>query len=58
MGDSLDVEMFTFTGFKFSPAPPPNVKFQVSNHACVLDVLKVYEFESALQRMSVIVRDN
>ncbi|CAD8190017.1 unnamed protein product [Paramecium pentaurelia] len=58
MGDSLDVELFKFTDFKFEKHPPQNVKSRVVNReGIVLDVLKLYEFESALQRMSVIVKD-
>ncbi|CAD8208856.1 unnamed protein product [Paramecium octaurelia] len=58
MGDSLDVELFKFTDFKIEKNPPQNVKSRVTNReGIVLDVLKLYEFESALQRMSVIVKD-
>ncbi|CAK64447.1 unnamed protein product (macronuclear) [Paramecium tetraurelia] len=58
MGDSLDVELFKFTDFKIDKNPPQNAKSRVVNReGIVLDVLKLYEFESALQRMSVIVKD-
>lgn len=58
MGDSLDVELFKFTEYRIEKNPPNNVKTRViNNEQQVLDVLKLYEFESALQRMSVIVKD-
>jgi cation-transporting ATPase 13A3/4/5 len=58
MGDSLDVELFKYTGFNMDKNPPAGVKSRViNNEGIVLDVLKLYEFESALQRMSVIVKE-
>eukprot|EP01016_Furgasonia_blochmanni_P055903 TRINITY_DN9426_c0_g1_i4.p2 TRINITY_DN9426_c0_g1~~TRINITY_DN9426_c0_g1_i4.p2 ORF type:complete len:292 (-),score=49.79 TRINITY_DN9426_c0_g1_i4:60-875(-) len=54
-GDPLEVEMFRFTGSTFSSrAPPQGVSFVVNMRGASLSVLKIFEFSSDTQRMSVV----
>jgi cation-transporting ATPase 13A3/4/5 len=49
--------MLNFSGYTIEETDDPSVKLRVKG-ATELDILKNHEFESSLQRMSVLVRDN
>ena len=48
--------MFTFTEARLHHSSDAHVKYSVSSDRAELSILKTFEFESELQRMSVIVR--
>ena len=48
--------MFNFSGYAIEEYFDRDVKARVSKEGSTIDILRVLEFESALQRMSVIVR--
>ena len=58
MGDEVDLRMFLYSGYKMSDSEDPNVKFVVKNNrGGELEVLRINQFESKFQSMSVLVRD-
>jgi len=57
IGDSLDIRMLEYSSWKYQVNKDPEVKFQTVLGNEKLEVLKVYEFSSDMQRMSVLIRD-
>jgi cation-transporting ATPase 13A3/4/5 len=57
-GDSLDVKMMEFSTWQFDPSPKhSDCKYQMKCSKSTLKVLKVFEFTSEFQRMSVVTLD-
>ena len=57
IGDSLDIKMLEYSSWKYERTNDPKVKFMAVFGRDKLEVLKVFEFSSELQRMSVFVHD-
>lgn len=57
LGDTLDQAMFQFSGWELIESQVPGISFSVRSQDRKLDVLKVFEFESSLQRQSSLVHD-
>ena len=57
IGDSLDISMLEYSSWKYQTTSNPEIKFQTVSSNKKLEVLKVFEFSSDLQRMSVFVKD-
>ncbi|KAL4500620.1 hypothetical protein ABPG72_003044 [Tetrahymena utriculariae] len=59
LGDELDIRMLEFSQFEILSDESTEYKFRVQrkNDNCFLNICKVWEFESSLQRMAVIMHD-
>lgn len=57
MGDELDLRMFLFSDFTFQLSDDVKVRFIVEKDGTRLEVLRINQFESKFQCMSVLVRD-
>lgn len=57
MGDELDLRMYLFSGFTFELSDDVNVKFIARKNDVTIGVLRINQFESKFQCMSVLVRD-
>ncbi|KAL4468758.1 hypothetical protein ABPG74_005261 [Tetrahymena malaccensis] len=59
LGDELDIRMIEFSQFKILSDESTEYKFRVQRKTddCFLNIYKVWEFESTLQRMTVIMQD-
>ncbi|KAL4468761.1 hypothetical protein ABPG74_005264 [Tetrahymena malaccensis] len=59
LGDELDVRMLEFSQYHILPQESKDFKFQVKRQTdnSLLTVYKVWEFESSLQRMTVVMKD-
>jgi len=57
IGDSLDISMLEYSSWKYQTNSNPEIKFQTVSSNKKLEVLKVFEFSSNLQRMCVFVKD-
>ncbi|EAR89096.2 E1-E2 ATPase family protein (macronuclear) [Tetrahymena thermophila SB210] len=59
LGDELDIRMLEFSQFEILPDESTEFKFRVQRKIdnCILNICKVWEFESSLQRMTVIMHD-
>lgn len=59
LGDVLDIKMFHFSQYKFIPSYNDDLAYSVKfGEKTILNVSKIYEFESEYQCMSTIVFDN
>ena len=57
MGDELDLRMFLFSEFELEPIEDVGIKFVAKREGSRLEVLRINQFESKFQCMSVLVRD-
>lgn len=57
LGDELDLRMFEFSGFDYCKSSNETVKLKVRKNQTVLEVLRINQFESKFQSMSVLVKD-
>ncbi|EAR89099.1 E1-E2 ATPase family protein (macronuclear) [Tetrahymena thermophila SB210] len=59
LGDELDVRMLEFSQYHILPGESKDFKFQVQRNSdnSLLTIFKVWEFESSLQRMTVVIKD-
>jgi magnesium-transporting ATPase (P-type) len=57
MGDELDLRMFLFSGFSFELSENVNIRSTNRRDDSHIDVLRINQFESKFQCMSVLVRD-
>lgn len=58
LGDELDLRMFLYSDYTYEvPVDDHSVKLRLSHGRDVLEVLRVNQFESKFQAMSVLVRD-
>ncbi|KAL4468757.1 hypothetical protein ABPG74_005260 [Tetrahymena malaccensis] len=59
LGDELDIRMLEFSQYKILPEESKDFKFKVQRQSdnSLLTIYKVWEFESSLQRMTVIMND-
>lgn len=59
MGDEIDLKMFLHSGYELRPSREPATCFEVEQPASHhrLRVLKVYQYESRFQSMSVVAHD-
>lgn len=57
LGDEVDLRMFLFSGYTLAPASGKDVRFCVDNGSDRLEILRINQFESKFQNMSVLVRE-
>jgi magnesium-transporting ATPase (P-type) len=57
MGDELDLRMFLFSGFSFELSQDVNIRSTNRRDGSHIDVLRINQYESKFQCMSVLVRD-
>ncbi|KRX00016.1 P-type ATPase, cytoplasmic domain N [Pseudocohnilembus persalinus] len=59
IGDQIDLAMFKYSKYQYIESKHPKILFEIRDQENnkQFEVLKVFEFESHLQRMSVIVYD-
>lgn len=57
MGDELDLRMFLFSDFRYEVPSDTSIKLTLWRDSTQVNVLRINQFESKFQCMSVLVQD-